>query len=787
MEQLQMNLVSLLLKVFPLVHSVLRQQLSDTRERFLPISSSQRGAVQRSAIKLYEQAIEVSGVTVQATYFTRNTQLSPLSVNSYDRADVKRQPGSVMDVQRVVQNLPGVASSNDNVNELIVRGGASYENLTVMDYMEIPSINHYANQFNSAGPINMVNIDLVEDVQFSSGGYPAQYGDKMSSVMDLSIREGDRNKNFASNTGFNMAGIGTLMEGRLADGRGSWIFSARQSLLEFIDKIFGMSVISLTAVPKYWDTQTKVVYDLSPTQKLSLSGLFGDSRINFVGDPKEKDESNAGKPPDSSAIQDVNSHNQQYVIGLNLKSLWGKEGYSVLTLYAAGNTYNVDVREKFVERSYGPSGEVINYTTLNTRNVFNNHSDEQYVALKYDVFYQIHPQHDLSLGAQIQTSNQWKNAVHIFADTTKYIIPQTGIDTVVWSSGGVIENNLRFGDANKMYAYVSDKYRILPRLNMTLGIRYDYFSFSKQGQFSPRASIAYEILPPTTTISLAAGKYWQTQPFPYYGDPQNRWMNKELPNANASHVVLGLQHILDDGIKLSVETYYKRFKNIVVSQQFVYSADETFRSDTNLAIGQRESYGIEFFLQKKQVTNYYGTISVTLSKTEDFDPRIPKLVNRYQSEFDYPVIINVVAGKIAKGVRSWFDDQPFFIKYPSYILPVSDEMEISLRYRYQTGGPFTPYDFSEFVQKREGGMKWSKGAWVASNRINSERFPNYSRLDIQWISRFYMRNWNINVYIALQNVFNTKNVFYYEYRSDGTREAVYQFAFFPVGGIEIEF
>jgi hypothetical protein len=84
-------------------------------------------------------------------------------------------------------------------------------------------------------------------------------------------------------------------------------------------------------------------------------------------------------------------------------------------------------------------------------------------------------------------------------------------------------------------------------------------------------------------------------------------------------------------------------------------------------------------------------------------------------------------------------------------------------------------------------MKWSKGAWVASDRINSESFPNYSRLDIQWISRFYMRNWNINVYIALQNVFNTKNVFYYEYRSDGTREAVYQFAFFPVGGIEIEF
>jgi hypothetical protein len=71
--------------------------------------------------------------------------------------------------------------------------------------------------------------------------------------------------------------------------------------------------------------------------------------------------------------------------------------------------------------------------------------------------------------------------------------------------------------------------------------------------------------------------------------------------------------------------------------------------------------------------------------------------------------------------------------------------------------------------------------------MNAVRYPDYRRLDIRWISRFYMQNWNFNVYIALMNLFNTKNVFYYEYRSDSTRETVYQFTFFPVGGIEIEF
>jgi len=84
-------------------------------------------------------------------------------------------------------------------------------------------------------------------------------------------------------------------------------------------------------------------------------------------------------------------------------------------------------------------------------------------------------------------------------------------------------------------------------------------------------------------------------------------------------------------------------------------------------------------------------------------------------------------------------------------------------------------------------MKWSNAAWIDTDEINSVRYPNYSRLDIQWISRFYFQTWNINVYIAIQNVFNTKNIFYQNYRSDGTIETVYQFGFFPVGGFEVEF
>ncbi len=737
--------------------------------------------------KLDEQAVEVQGVTVQATYFGRDNQVSPVSVNSYDRADVKRQPGSNQDVQRVIQNLPGIASSTDNVNELIVRGGAPHENLTVMEYMEIPSINHYANQFNSAGPINMVNIDLVEDVQFSSGGFPAQYGDKMSSVMDLTIREGDRNAGFATNTGFNMAGVGTLMEGCLAGGRGSWIFSARQSFIEVVDKLVGLSTLSLTAVPKYWDAQTKVVYDLSSTQKLTFNGIFGDSRITIDGDARERDELRAGRV-DTSGIEDVQAHNRTYAAGINLRSLWGGSGYSVLSLYTAGNMYSATVRENLMAREYDSRGDVLHTDLMNSREVFTNLSNEDLAALRLDALLRIHPDHDLLFGGQIQTSTRWKDRAQYMGDTVRYWIPALGgWSAPVVSQPGDVGVDLGFGSAGKLCAYASDVWRVTHRLRVTAGVRYDHFTYSGHGQFSPRGSVSFDLFPPTTTLSLAAGRYWQTQPFPYYGDPTNTGINTHLANSVADHVVLGLQHIFDGGIRLSVEAYHKRFTGLAVSEEFVHSADDLFRSDLMLTIGERTSDGIEVFLQKKQVEDYYGTASVSLSRTRDTDVRSPARTDVYPSEYDYPVIANLVAGWMAKGSRTWLNGQPWWIRIPLSILPFSDDMELSVRYRYQTGGPTTPRVFTTAMQRRIGGVAWSAGAWQSSKDVNSERFPDYRRLDVQWISRFPLSGWNINVYLAVQNVLDTRNVFYYSYRTDGTRETVYQYGFFPVGGVEVEF
>ncbi len=746
------------------------------------------GRATQVIVKLDESAIQMQGVTSEASYFSRAQQMSPVSSNVFDRSEVLRSPGGIQDVQRVAQSLPGVASSTDNINELIVRGGAPFENLTIMDHMEIPSINHYSNDFNSAGPINMVNADMIEDVQFSSGGFPAQYGNKSSSVMNLTVREGDRSKAFASKTAMNMAGIGTLIEGGFAGGKGSYIFSARNSLLEIIDKVVGLSSLSLTAIPKYWDTQSKFTYDLSQSQKLSLNILYGDSRINIEGDPKSKDEQRKNML-DSSSVGVMSPVSKQYAVGLGLRSLFGKEGYSMLTLYSSGASSDIDVREDFAVRQRDQNGEAQSYNILNSRNIFSNHSIESFAGIKYELFYQINDKHALSSGIQFQTSQKWRNDVSMGADTTRYDLNHDGYyetGPIVVPEGHFYQS-LGFGDASNYFAYASDKYSITPQLGLTLGLRYDHFTYAGKGSLTPRASISYQLVPSISTLTFAVGEYSQTHPMPFYGDRQQIGYNHYLDYMKATHYVLGFENILDQGLKLNIETYYKHYTQSGVGEDFMYSAIDTFWSDRIQTIGERYAYGLEFFLEQKQVENYFGTLSISLSKTKMKDPRIPPLTDWYQSEYDYPLIVTAVGGKVVKGFRDWINEAPFYIKYPLYILPFSNEMEISFKYRFQSGRPYTPLEYVTWKQSREGGVHWSKGAWVSTNNVNGARYPNYSRLDLQWLSRFYMNSYNINVYFALMNVLNTQNVFYEEHRSDGTTETVYQFQFFPVVGIECEF
>ncbi|MCB9250007.1 MAG: TonB-dependent receptor plug domain-containing protein [Ignavibacteriales bacterium] len=140
-------------------------------------------------INLYSSSVELENVVVESGYFTEIDN-KPLGTVNFSSEEVRRAPGSAGDVSRILFGLPSLAKVNDSRNSLIVRGGSPIENSFYIDNIEIPNINHFPVEGSSDGPIGILNVDFIEDVNFYSSGFSSIYGDRLSSIMEISFREG---------------------------------------------------------------------------------------------------------------------------------------------------------------------------------------------------------------------------------------------------------------------------------------------------------------------------------------------------------------------------------------------------------------------------------------------------------------------------------------------------------------------------------------------------------------------------------------------------------------------
>ena len=157
--------------------------------------------------------LEGNEVNVIAKFYERRKD-AVTSSRTVDIEEIRSDPIGAYDIMSMMQALPSVVSGSDQYNEIIVRGGAPGENLFVMDYLEIPYPNHYPEQGKGGGPITMVDTEFIERIDFYAGAFPARYGEKLSSVMDVTLRSGTRDKHLGEVT-MNMAGFGTNLEGPL--------------------------------------------------------------------------------------------------------------------------------------------------------------------------------------------------------------------------------------------------------------------------------------------------------------------------------------------------------------------------------------------------------------------------------------------------------------------------------------------------------------------------------------------------------------------------------------------
>lgn len=735
------------------------------------------------SVKLLGTTLEMQTVTVKGDYFDKSLQANTLSTVVLSAEEVRRSPGSAQDFQRILQSMPGVGFSSDQDNELLVRGGSPNENLVLFDDMELHSVNHYPNEYNSGGPINMVNVDLIDNIQFSTGGFVSKYGDKLSSVVVVNTREGRRTNALNGNANISMAGAGLIAEGGFAQGSGSWLFSLRKSYLDLI-----VGAIGLTAVPKYYDAQYKAVYDISPNHKVSFSGIYGNDKIDIKGDAETERAELAGTT-DSIAVENVDVKKYQFATGASLKSIWTKNFFSTITLFTNAFHDDINVNNDFTKRVFSGTGTVAAKEKLGTREVFDKYTDEGETALKADVSWLAGKQYELNVGGAYRTGF-YKSEVRVDGDTARYDLDGDGTFETgpVIVPPAVVMDDIKSFEHSKQYAYVNNKMKFADeRLLFNAGLRYDYFSYSGKGYLSPRFAATYYLVPALTALNVSFGYFYQTHAYPQYGDRYKSGVNVHLENARAVHYIAGIEHILDEGLKLNIEGYYKEYDRIPVHTDFIHSNDRTFRSEQRLTIGRQTTYGVDAVLQQKMVSNLYGTISASYMHSRMKDPRVGYEGKEFPGSYEYPLMFTVIVGKRYSGLRDDLDAMPFYVKYASYVLPFSNDMEISVRWRYASGAPFTPRVFSRSEQHREGGMAWGRGTWVDGDDINGDRYPAYHRLDIGFNSRYNFNNWNMVVFLSVQNVYNRKNVAGYSYNSDGTKDVINQYGLLPIFGMEIEF
>ena len=233
-------------------------------------------------IEMEEDANLLNTVVVVPSPFRRSIE-SPVSMRIIGLQEIEKSPGANRDVSRIVRSYPGVLFSPVGYrNDLIVRGGGPSENKFYLDGIEIPNINHFATQGATGGPVSILNADLIREINFYTGAFPADRSGALSSVLDIQLRDGNPEKQtFKATLGaseVSLSGSGHIGE------KTSYLFSLRQSYLQLLFKMIGLPFL-----PNYIDGQLKVKTRLSEHDELTVLGLAGFDNMKLNLDEEGED------------------------------------------------------------------------------------------------------------------------------------------------------------------------------------------------------------------------------------------------------------------------------------------------------------------------------------------------------------------------------------------------------------------------------------------------------------------------------------------------------------------
>lgn len=645
--------------------------------------------------EMEQDAKQLQEVEVKANPF-KKLEETPLSIRTIGVNEIQRYPGGNRDISKVIQSLPGVASSVSFRNDIIIRGGSPAENRFYLEDIEIPTINHFSTQGATGGPVGMINVDFIREVDFVSGAFPANRGNALSSVMNIKLIDGRDDRPGATFT-VGASEVAAAFETPLKD-KGNLIFAWRTSYLQLLFK-----ALQLPFLPTYNDFQFKTKLKLNQRNELTILGLgaIDNFELNF----------------DANTTED-----QQFLLGtLPDNDQWN---------------YTVGLRHKlFLENSY--------WTFVASRSMFNNRaikyqnnddSSEDNLTLKF-ISQEIDNKFRVENTARIKG---WKYTFGIGAELSKFtnqtfnkvFIPGFGELTIDFDAQLIFGKYNAFGQVSRSI--------FNNRLDISLGARIDGTSYNASmanpfRQFSPRLSLNLGITE-RLSLNFNTGMYFQLPAYTLLGyqDSNGNLLNQDaLKFINNKQVVLGMQYATQKNSKLSVEGFLKLYDNY----PFLLNDSISFANlggdfgvignDIADASSEGRSYGVEFLFQQKLFKGWYGILAYTLywsefkDKNGDFVP----------SAWDSRHIISLTGGK--KFNKNW---------------------EIGTRWGIQGGAPYTPFDL---VASSLPANFDNSGRGVRDiNQLNTQRTIWFHQLNVRVDKKWFFSKWSLNLYLDIQNIYN---------------------------------
>ncbi len=666
----------------------------------LPITSVKPSVVDF----ILEANLTLNEVTVTSSPFNK-TEESPLSLRTIGSAEINRNPGGNRDISKVIQSLPGVGSSVSFRNDIFVRGGAPNENRFYIDGIEVPNINHFATQGSSGGPVGMINVNFIREVDFYSGAFPANRGNALSSVLDFKQINGNEEK-YTGTAMLGSSDVGLTLEG-FTGKKSNFIVSIRRSYLQLLFKALGLPFL-----PTYNDMQLKETIKFNNNNTLSFFGLgaIDDFVLNKSVNDGVTDTTILQR--NDYFLNNIPVNNQwNYTIGAQYK-MFSKHGFS--TFVVSRNHLN-NKSNKYRNNTDNPDDLILDY---NSAEIENKLRIEKTIFKETGKF-------NYGLG--------YENALYTNSTFRKIEFNGSPV-TNSFSSKLRLNNYSLFAQAGKKI--------FNEKLVLSLGIRTDFSDYSASmsnplEQLSPRFSLTYS-LTEKLFLNFNTGRYFQRPPYTVLGyrDSLNTLINKanKITYIECNHIITGLEYNPTPLSKITVEGFYKRYsKYPFLTKDSISLANlggdfGVIGNEAATSASNGQSYGIEFFAQQKLSSTFYGILSYTFFRSEFKDKD-----GKYRSSsWDNRHILNLTAGKKLK--KNW---------------------EVGAKFRMLGGAPYTPYNLSLSSKKEiwnitnQGLFDW--------NRLNEERFSLSHRLDMRIDKKWFLKKTSINVYLDIQNIYNFKS------------------------------